>query len=33
MPAYGRFRSPADIEALVAYVRWIRTGAWHQLAR
>ncbi len=33
MPAYGRFRPPEDIDALVAYVRWIRAGSWRPLAR
>jgi mono/diheme cytochrome c family protein len=33
MPAYGRFRSAEDIDALAAYVRWIRAGAWRPLAR
>jgi mono/diheme cytochrome c family protein len=33
MPAYGRFRPAGDIDALVAYVRWLRAGAWRELAR
>jgi mono/diheme cytochrome c family protein len=33
MPAYGRFVSEADIGALMAYVRWIRAGAWRPLTR
>ena len=33
MPAYGRFLPDADIDALVAYVRWIRVGAWRPLVR
>src|SRR5436309_913718 len=33
MPAYARFLPDADIDALVAYVRWIRAGAWRPLAR
>ena len=33
MPAYERFLSPDDILALVAYVRWIRAGAWQPLLR
>ena len=33
MPAYARFVPDADLDALVAYVRWIRTGAWRPLAR
>ncbi|HJQ83736.1 MAG TPA: c-type cytochrome [Candidatus Binatia bacterium] len=32
MPAYDRFLPPADIDALAAYVRWIRAGAWRPLA-
>jgi mono/diheme cytochrome c family protein len=32
MPAYGKFIPPADVDALVAYVRWIRSGAWQPLA-
>jgi mono/diheme cytochrome c family protein len=28
MPAYRDFVSPPDIDALVAYVRWIRAGGW-----
>jgi len=28
MPAYGRHLEPDAIEALVAYVRWIRNGEW-----
>jgi len=33
MPAYGRFLPDPDIDALVAYVRWIRAGDWRPLAR
>jgi mono/diheme cytochrome c family protein len=33
MPAYERFVPEADIRALMAYVRWIRAGAWRPLAR
>jgi mono/diheme cytochrome c family protein len=33
MPAYKRFLPAADLEALVAYVRWIRAGTWRPLAR
>jgi mono/diheme cytochrome c family protein len=33
MPAYERFVSAEDIDALVAYVRWIRRGAVTQVAR
>jgi len=33
MPAYERFVPPADLDALVAYVRWIRNGAWRPLTR
>lgn len=28
MPAYEEYVQPADLDALVAYVRWIRNGAW-----
>ncbi len=31
MPAYERFLAPTDVDALVAYVRWIRAGAWRPL--
>jgi len=33
MPAYGRFVPDADLDALVAYVRWIHAGGWRPLAR
>ena len=33
MPAYDRFVPAEDIEALAAYVRWIRAGRWRSLAR
>jgi len=33
MAAYGRFLPEADLNALAAYVRWIRAGAWRPLAR
>ena len=33
MPAYGKLLPPADVDALVAYVRWIRTGPWRPLLR
>jgi mono/diheme cytochrome c family protein len=33
MPAYGKLLPSADIEALVAYVRWIRTGPWRPQLR
>jgi mono/diheme cytochrome c family protein len=33
MAAYGRFVPEADVEALAAYVRWIRAGAWRPLIR
>ncbi len=33
MPAYGRFVPDADVDALAAYVRWIRAGAWRPLIR
>src|SRR2546430_1648444 len=32
MPAFERFLQPADTEALMAYVRWIRAGAWRPLS-
>jgi mono/diheme cytochrome c family protein len=32
MPAYERFVPGEDIDALVAYVRWLRAGAWRPLA-
>jgi hypothetical protein len=28
MPAYGRFVSAEDVDALAAFVRWIRAGTW-----
>lgn len=31
MPAYGEHLSAADIEALVAYVRWVAEGTWQAL--
>jgi mono/diheme cytochrome c family protein len=33
MPAYGKLLPPADVDALIAYVRWIRTGPWRPLLR
>jgi mono/diheme cytochrome c family protein len=33
MPAYGRFVAPADVDALAAWVRWIRAGTWRPLTR
>jgi mono/diheme cytochrome c family protein len=33
MPAYGKFLPPADVDALMAYVRWIHEGAWRPLTR
>jgi mono/diheme cytochrome c family protein len=33
MPAYGQFRSEDDIRALMAWVRWVRAGAWRPLTR
>jgi mono/diheme cytochrome c family protein len=33
MPAYERFVAEADVNALHAYVRWIRGGAWQPLIR
>ena len=31
MPAYERFLSKDDIDALVAYVKWIHAGTWRPL--
>jgi len=31
MPAYGDFISSDDVDALVAYVKWIHAGAWKPL--
>lgn len=33
MPAYGRFLSDADVDALAAWVRWVRAGTWLPLTR
>src|SRR5262249_10723289 len=33
MPPYGRFVPEPDIDALVAWVRWGRVGAWGPLGR
>lgn len=33
MPAYGERLSPEDIDALVAYVRWIRNAPWRDELR
>jgi hypothetical protein len=33
MPAYGRFRPAEDIEALMAYVKWVHDGRWRPLSR
>lgn len=33
MPAYGERLPAADIDALVAYVRWIRSGSWRRELR
>jgi mono/diheme cytochrome c family protein len=33
MPAYGRFLKPEDIDAIEAYVKWIRVGAWRSKLR
>jgi mono/diheme cytochrome c family protein len=33
MPAYDRFVSAEDIDALAAYVRWIHAGSWKTLIR
>ena len=32
MPRYEDVRPQADLDALVAYVRWIRAGTWRTLA-
>jgi mono/diheme cytochrome c family protein len=32
MPAYEKFLSEADINAVAAYVRWLAQGSWRQLA-
>lgn len=31
MPAYGRHLAPADIDALIAYVKWVASGAWRTM--
>jgi len=31
MPAYAHFVPEADVDALAAYVRWIRAGSWRPL--
>jgi mono/diheme cytochrome c family protein len=28
MPAYGKVLPPADVDALIGYVRWLRDGRW-----
>jgi len=33
MPAYEHFVPEADVDALAAYVRWIRAGSWRPLIR
>ena len=33
MPAYERYLSRPDVDALVAYVRWLHAAAWRPLAR
>src|SRR5437667_455159 len=35
MPAFahGHVQSPEDIDALMAYLRWIRAGSWRSLTR
>src|SRR5262249_17964452 len=33
MPAYEHFVPEADVDALAAYVRWIRAGSWRPLVR
>jgi mono/diheme cytochrome c family protein len=30
MPAYGRFLGAGEIDALVAYVRWLAEGSWRE---
>lgn len=29
MPAYGEYLQPPDLDALVAYVRWLHDAEWH----
>ena len=31
MPAFQRFIPEMDVDALAAYVRWIRAGSWKPL--
>ena len=33
MPAYGKLVPEDDLRALMAYVRWLRAGAWRPLSR
>src|SRR5437867_3456577 len=33
MPAYAHFVPEADVDALAAYVRWIRAGSWRPFIR
>jgi hypothetical protein len=33
MASYGDYLSPDDIDALVAYVKWIHDGSWKPLLR
>jgi mono/diheme cytochrome c family protein len=33
MPAYGRFLPDHDVDALVAWVQWVRAGRWQPLTR
>ena len=33
MPAFQRFVPEMDVDALAAYVRWIRAGTWRPLIR
>ncbi len=33
MPAYGRFISPEDVDALSAWVKWIHAGGWRPLLK
>jgi mono/diheme cytochrome c family protein len=31
MPAYGQHLKPEEIDALIAYVRWIAAGSWRSM--
>ena len=33
MPAYGKFLSPEDIDAIAAYVKWLHAGTWQPKLR